>query len=126
MCLRICELWYSFINVIGLARRLHCYSRQQPVTLGENIMALTTDFSGTYDYEKTEAEHAANTILEDVRAGYFTDRDGVECAVKREMQHWAKYLDVGFSEFQGYFYATLTHDAIDAAFKVYQDSTESK
>ena len=85
-------------------------------------MALTTDFSGTYDYEKTEAEHAANNILEDICMGYFTDMDGVDIAVKREMAHWAKVLDVGFSEFQGYFYATLTHDAITAAFKAYQDA----
>ena len=88
-------------------------------------MSLTTDFSGTYDYEKTEAEHAANDILEDIREGYFTDRDGVDIAIKREMAHWAKCLDVGFSEFQGYFFATLTHDAITAAFKAHQDTVEN-
>jgi len=89
-------------------------------------MALTTDFSGTYDYEKTEAEHAATGILEDICMGYYTDIDGVDFAVKREMAHWAKCLDTGFSEFQGYFYATLTHEAIIAAFKAYQDAMQSE
>jgi hypothetical protein len=88
-------------------------------------MSITTDFSGTYDYEKTEAEYAANYILEDIRMGYFTDHDGVDLQVEREMAHWAKCLDVGFSEFQGYFFAVLTHDAITAAFKVCQDAMEN-
>jgi len=89
-------------------------------------MSLTTDFSGTYDYEKTEAESAANHILEDICMGYFMDRDGVDLAVKRELAHWTKVLDTGFSEFEGYFYATLTHDAITAAFKAYQDAMDSE
>ena len=69
---------------------------------------LTTDFSGTYDYEKTEAEHAAKHLLEDLRDGYYTIEQFHE-ACRKERAHWAKYLDApgSLDDFLKYFDAAI-------------------
>ena len=82
----------------------------------------TTDFSGTYDYEREEAQYCAYEILEDIRAGYHT-RETFNDAVKREKAHWSKCLDAGESlnDFLKHFDATLSDDAVNAAFKTWAD-----
>ena len=54
--------------------------------LEDLIMALTTDFTGTYDYEREEAEHVASLLLEDLNSGYYT-KDQFNAACKKELSH---------------------------------------
>ncbi len=63
---------------------------------------LTTDFSGTYDYEKEEAKHAANYILEDLYDGYLTLEELPERILK-ERTHWKKCIPETFDDFNKYF-----------------------
>ena len=62
-------------------------------------MALTTDFSGTYDYEREEARDVADTICEDLRDGYFRDADEYHQRLIRERAHWAKVRDFCMADF---------------------------
>ena len=84
----------------------------------------TTDFSGTYDYERTEADFCAGTILDHIRHGYHT-RETLDEAVRKERAHWAKYLDDGESlnDFLRHFDAALSPDAVNAAFQTWSDSS---
>lgn len=52
---------------------------------------ITTDFSGTYDYEKEEAEAVAGGLLEDLRGGYYT-ADQFANACQKEAAHWQRAL----------------------------------
>jgi|DEB19_MinimDraft_3_1074340.scaffolds.fasta_scaffold28297_3 hypothetical protein len=63
---------------------------------------LTTDFTGTYDYEKEEAEHAANYILEDIACGYL-DLEDIQAKVDKERVYWKKCIPEAFEEFDKYF-----------------------
>jgi hypothetical protein len=67
---------------------------------------LTTDFTGTYDYEKTEAEHAANSLLDDLACGYCTP-EGFDFKVTKEQAHWKKYLPDTFDDFNTHFLAAI-------------------
>lgn len=63
---------------------------------------LTTDFSGDYDYEKEEAVHAANYILEDLYAGYLTFEELPE-RIQKERAYWKKCIPETFDDFNKYF-----------------------
>ena len=67
---------------------------------------LTTDFSGTYDYEREEAEHAADSILEDLACGYITP-DELPDRMNRELAHWNKCLPDTFDDFLRHFNAAM-------------------
>lgn len=53
---------------------------------------LTTDISGTYDYEQEMAHAVADDLLADLKSGYFTPEQFAEACAK-ERAHWAKFLD---------------------------------
>lgn len=61
-------------------------------------MALTTDFSGSYDYEAEEARSEFANMIED--RGDYTD-DELQARVERIAKHWRKVLDTdsGFRDF---------------------------
>ena len=63
---------------------------------------LTTDFTGTYDYEKEEAEHAARYILDSVYDGDLTADDLPETLLK-ERTHWKKCIPETFEDWDAHF-----------------------
>jgi len=63
---------------------------------------LTTDFTGKYDYEKEEAEHASQYILDDLQDGYLTF-DELPERIMKERLHWKKCLPETFNNFDSYF-----------------------
>ena len=65
-------------------------------------MSLTTDFSGTYDYEQTEAKHCAEALIEDLESGYYDHEEFLNACMK-ERQHWKKTYSLGFEEWDKYF-----------------------
>ena len=65
-------------------------------------MSLTTDFSGTYDYEQTEAKYCAEALIEDLESGYY-DHEEFLSACMKERQHWKKTYALGFEEWDKYF-----------------------
>lgn len=69
---------------------------------------LTTDFTGTYDYEKEEALHEANYLLECLQENYFT-ADELPERIERTRNHWRKALNdsESFSAWDGYFLAAI-------------------
>ncbi len=67
---------------------------------------LTTDFSGTYDYEREEGEHAAQCILGDLYDGYLDYSDLPEKMLK-ERQHWKKCLPDTFDDWNKHFTDTI-------------------
>lgn len=69
---------------------------------------LTTDFTGTYDYELEEAKHAASGIHEDFCDEYYDSMDDVHEAILKERIHWKNQLsEESFNEFNNYFTAEL-------------------
>ena len=70
---------------------------------------LTTDFSGTYDYEKTEAVHAAEILLEDLQEGYITSSE-LPARIEKTLSKWQSLLNSeSFKEFESHFLATLNN-----------------
>jgi hypothetical protein len=67
---------------------------------------LITDFTGIYDYEKEEALHAANYILESLHDGNITPGT-LPAAILKERQHWRKYLPDTFNDFDRHFNAQI-------------------
>ena len=67
---------------------------------------LTTDFTGTYDYEQDEALHAANYILESLHDGEITPGK-LPAALLKERQHWKKHLPNTFEDFDKHFNARI-------------------
>ena len=67
---------------------------------------LTTDFTGTYDYEKDEALNAANYILESLHDGEISPGTLPEALLK-ERQHWKKHLPDTFEDFDKHFNARI-------------------
>ena len=63
---------------------------------------LTTDITGTYDYEETEAMHAASYILGLLHDGEITPATLPE-ALLNELTHWKKHLPDTFEDFYKYF-----------------------
>jgi hypothetical protein len=68
----------------------------------------TTDFTGTYDYEKEEALCEANYLIEQVEDGSLTI-DQLPLKIERARIHWRKYLNnsESFADFDAHFTATL-------------------
>jgi hypothetical protein len=67
---------------------------------------LTTDFTGTYDYEKEEAEHAARYILDDFIDGEITLEELPE-RIMKERIHWKKCLPETFDDFDKHFLTAI-------------------
>lgn len=67
---------------------------------------LTTDFTGTYDYEKEEAEYAARYILDDFLDGTISFEE-MEERIMKERVHWKKCIPETFEEFDKYFLAFI-------------------
>jgi hypothetical protein len=67
---------------------------------------LTTDFTGTYDYEKEEALHAANYILESLHDGEISPGN-LPATLLKERQHWKKHLPDTFEDFDKHFNARI-------------------
>ena len=76
---------------------------------------LTTDFTGTYDYEKEEAEHAADFILDDLYDGYITPEE-LPARLLKELTHWKKCIPDTFEEFEKHFNARI-ESGLDHALK---------
>ena len=79
---------------------------------------LTTDFSGTYDYEREEAEHAAQYILDDLNDGYITP-DEFQDRLAKERQHWKKCLPDTFDDWNNHFDRVIK-SGLEQALKGYQ------
>jgi hypothetical protein len=67
---------------------------------------LTTDFTGTYDYEKTEATYAANHILESLYDGDISPAT-LPAALLSERMHWKRHLPDTFEDFDKHFNAQI-------------------
>ena len=85
---------------------------------------LTTDITGTYDYEETEAMHAANYILESLYDGEITPATLPETLLK-ERAHWKKYLPDTFEDFDKHFNARIIA-GLPAAIAGYKLSTKGE
>lgn len=75
---------------------------------------ITQDFSGVYDYEKEEAEFVATALLEDLRSGYYRDKNEFDAAVKKELSHWEHVLSDlpgSFLDFERHFNFYITEGA---------------
>lgn len=76
---------------------------------------LITDFTGTYDYEKAEADHVAAYILEGIAEGEYT-ADELPRLISKELAHWAKSLggesSESFEDFKRHFLAALGNPEI--------------
>jgi len=69
----------------------------------------TTDFSGTYDYEKVEAESEAEYLLEGLAEGYYSPQQ-FEQAKTKTLAHWQKVFTKepeSMAEFAKYFNARI-------------------
>lgn len=78
---------------------------------------LTSDFTGIYDYEKEEAEHAAAGLLEDLACGY-TNPEDFELRLLKERAHWRKYLPDTFEDFDKHFREAIKN-GLENALKSY-------
>jgi hypothetical protein len=67
---------------------------------------LTTDFIGTYDYEKEEALNAANYILESLHDGEISPGT-LPATLLKECQHWKKHFPNTFEDFYKHFNARI-------------------
>ena len=56
-------------------------------------MAITTDFSGTYDYEVEEAASVAQSFIEGLEEGFYSTIDQYQQELIRERAHWLKFDD---------------------------------
>ena len=62
-------------------------------------MAMTTDFTGTYDYEREEACIVAESYIEGLREGYYLNADEYHRALIHEREHWLKMRDFSMADF---------------------------
>ena len=83
---------------------------------------LTTDFTGTYDYEQEEAKHAASYILNELYDGEITPEQ-LPLKLEKERQHWKKHLPDTFEEFDKHFIKFIS-EGLEHALKGYQLSQE--
>ena len=67
---------------------------------------LTTDFTGTYDYEQEEALHAANYILESLHDGEISPAM-LPGSLLNERMHWKRHLPDTFEDFDKHFNARI-------------------
>jgi hypothetical protein len=84
---------------------------------------LTTDFIGTYDYEKEEALNAANYILESLHDGEISPST-LPATLLKECQHWKKHLPDTFEDFYKHFNARI-NAGLPAALAGYKLNTEA-
>jgi hypothetical protein len=73
----------------------------------EGYTMLTTDFTGTYDYEMEEAHHAAQYIVEEFTEGFIESSDELHHRINKERMHWKKCLPETFEDFDKHFIAYL-------------------
>ena len=85
---------------------------------------LTTDITGTYDYEREEAINAANYILELLYDGEITPATLPETLLK-ERAHWKKHLPDTFEYFDAHFNHRLVV-GLPAAIAGYKLSTKGE
>ena len=83
---------------------------------------LTTDFTGTYDYEQEEAKHAASYILNELYDGEITPEQ-LPLKLEKERQHWKKHLPDTFEDFDKHFTQFIS-EGLEHALKGYQLSQE--
>lgn len=68
----------------------------------------TSDCTGSYDYERSEAQTAGEELLADLCSGYYSPEQ-FEQAIERERTHWAKILTPeGMADFTDEFNKTIT------------------
>ena len=67
----------------------------------------TTDFTGTYDYEQDEADHAADYILEDIYCGYLAHHE-ISARIEKERMHWKKCIPETFEDWDRHFLAAIS------------------
>ena len=79
---------------------------------------LTTDFTGTYDYEKEEAQYAAQYLLDLLNDADITPEELPE-KINKELAHWKKCLPDTFDEFAQHFNAFI-QSGLEHALKGYQ------
>jgi hypothetical protein len=70
----------------------------------------TTDFSGSYDYEKEEALAVAEDMLSDLADGYY-DEQQFAAAVLKTSNHWKKVLPSieSYNDFALHFNNAIIH-----------------
>ena len=70
---------------------------------------LTTDFSGTYDYEKEEAINAAHSIIDNQLDGYYRSNEEFKTAIDKVLSHWKKVFntDSQYMEFKETFVGVI-------------------
>jgi len=83
----------------------------------------TTDFTGTYDYEKTEAAGAAEYILDNLSNGDIEPGDLLLTMLK-ELAHWREVLPDTFEEFNRHFRAFIK-DGLPAALDSFIEHSNS-
>jgi hypothetical protein len=84
---------------------------------------LTTDFTGTYDYEAEEAKNAANYILDDLANGYIEPGD-LLLRMLKELAHWREVLPDTFDDFNKHFRAFIK-DGLPAALDQFIEQSNS-
>jgi len=58
----------------------------------------TTDFTGSYDYEREEAQYVAQTMIDDAESGYQAITPEL---IAKELAHWQKCLcQQGYLDFK--------------------------
>lgn len=62
-------------------------------------MALTSDFTGTYDYEREEAAIVAESFIEGIECEFYSNADEYHQAVINERSHWSKFADFDMAGF---------------------------
>ena len=62
-------------------------------------MALTSDFTGTYDYEREEAASVAESFIEGIESEFYRNADEYQQAVIKERAHWSKFADFDMAGF---------------------------
>lgn len=69
---------------------------------------LTTDFTGTYDYEKQEALHEAGYLIECLQEGDFTT-DELPAKAEHIRAHWRKAFSnsESFADFNAHFTSAI-------------------
>lgn len=79
---------------------------------------MTTDLTGTYDYEKAEADHAAAYVLEGIAEGEYAPGE-LPKLITEELAHWAAALggenSESFQDFKRHFMAALENAEIQEA-----------
>lgn len=69
----------------------------------EQLTMRTTDFTGSYDYEKAEALHAAEVLRDDLEFGSIEPHE-VEAYIEQVLAKWQASLSAdSFAEFKTHY-----------------------